>query len=212
VVDDPSRRHGKRNHGGVIVDVGRLDRRGEDQFAELFPVVNLDQRVLVGYDAMRAEVDAAGRFARLVVTSPGLASIPRGSTLARRFDPLVPETAEIERVAVETEYRVRPGEPFVELTTTLRNRGDAPAPVFAWGDVWMRGGRSLRSFAVDTLDPSRSRGEPTRASTESLLRAGDAMAPFTLVAPGLPASSHRLRDRRSQRAAALRVFGVTDGT
>jgi hypothetical protein len=91
VVDDPSRRFGKLDHGGRIVDVGLRDRAGEDQFAELFPVVNLDQRVLVGYDAIRAEVDPAGRFARLVVTSPGLAGVPRGSALARRFDPLVPE-------------------------------------------------------------------------------------------------------------------------
>ena len=93
-----------------------------------------------------------------MVTSPGLASIPRGGAFARRFDWLVPETSRIERVAVETEYLVRPGEPWVELTTTLHNRGDEPAPVFAWGDVWMRGGRSLRPFVVDTLAPSRSRG------------------------------------------------------
>ena len=214
VVDDPARRYGKLDHGGRIVDVGLLDRRGEDQFAELFPIVNLDQRVLVGYDAIRAEVDPGGRFARLVVTSPGLASIPRGTALARRFDWLVPETAAIERVAVETEYLVRPGEPWVELTTTLHNRGDEPAPVFAWGDVWMRGGRSLRAFAVDTLDPSRSRGgHHTSFDRESLLRAGDAMAPFTLVAAaGLPAFAPIAYGIAVPERAALglRVFGVTD--
>ncbi len=214
VVDDPARRFGKLDHGGRIVDVGLRDRRGEDQFAELFPIVNLDQRVLVGYDAMRAEVDPEGRFARLVVTSPGLAAIPRASALARHFDPLVPETAEIGRVAVETEYRVRPGESFVELATTLHNRGDASAPVFAWGDVWMRGGRSLRSFAVDTLDPKRSRGgRHTSFDRESLLRAGDAMAPFTLVAaaglPAFPPIAYAVAVPE-RAAAGLRVFGVTD--
>lgn len=214
IVDDPARRFGKLDHGGRIVDVGLRDRRGEDQFAELFPVVNMDQRVLVGYDAMRAEVDAQGRFARLVVTSPGLASIPRGSALARRFDWLVPETAAIERVSVETEYLVRPGEPWVELTTTLHNRGDEPAPVFAWGDVWMRGGRSLRPFAIDTLDPSRSRGgHHTSFDRESLLRAGDALAPFTLVAAaGLPAFAPIAYGIAvpEHAAAGRRVFGVTD--
>ncbi len=214
VVDDPSRRYGKQGHGGRIVDVGLVDRRDEDQFAELFPVVNMDQRVLVGYDAIRAEVDPEGRFARLVVTSPGLASIPRGSALARRFDWLVPETAAIERVAVETEYLVRPGEPWVELTTTLHNRGDEPAPVFAWGDVWMRGGRSLRSFVVDTLDPPHSRGgHHTSFDRERLLRAVDAMAPFTLVAaagaPAFPPIAYGIAV--PERAArGLRVFGVTD--
>jgi hypothetical protein len=214
VVDDPERRFGKLDHGGRIVDVGLRDRRGEDQFAELFPLVNLDQRVLVGYDAMRAEVDPAGRFARLVVTSPGLASVPRGSALARRFDLLVPETEAIGRVAVETEYRVRPGEPFVEITTTLENRGEAPAPVFAYGDVWMRGGRSLRAFVVDTLDPARSRGgEHLSFDRESLLRAGDAMAPFTLVAaaglPAFPPIAYAIAVPE-RAAAGLRVFGVTD--
>ncbi len=214
VVDDPSRRYGKLDHGGRIVDAGLRDRRGEDQFAELFPVVNLDQRVLVGYDAIRAEVDPEGRFARLLVTSPGLASIPRGGALARRFDWLVPETAAIERVAVETEYLVHPGEPWVELTTTLHNRGDEPAPVFAWGDVWMRGGRSLRPFVVDTLDPARSRGgHHTSFDRESLLRAGDAMAPFTLVAaagvPAFPPIAYGIAVPE-RAAAGLRVFGVTD--
>jgi hypothetical protein len=214
VVDDPSRRFGKLDHGGRIVDVGLRDRRGEDQFAELFPVVNMDQRVLVGYDAIRAEVDPEGRFARLVVTSPGLRAVARGGALARRFELLVPETAEIERVAVETEYLVRPGEAFVELTTTLENRGETPAPVFAWGDVWMRGGRSLRAFAVDTLDPSRSRGGQHRSfDRESLLRAGDAMAPFTLVAaaglPAFPPIAYGLLVPE-RAAAGLRVFGVTD--
>jgi hypothetical protein len=214
VVDDPSRRYGKLDHGGRIVDVGLVDRRDEDQFAELFPVVNMDQRVLVGYDAIRAEVDPDGRFARLVVTSPGLSSIPRGSALARRFDLLVPETAAIERVAVETEYLVRPGEPWVELTTTLHNRGALPAPVFAWGDVWMRGGRSLRSFVVDTLEPSHSRGgHHTSFDRERLLRAVDALAPFTLVAAAgiraFPPIAYGIAV--PERAArGLRVFGVTD--
>jgi hypothetical protein len=214
VVDDPERRFGKLDHGGRIVDVGLRDRRGEDQFAELFPVVNLDQRVTVGYDAMRAEVDPAGRFARLVVTSPGLASIPRGSALARRFDLLVPQTEAIARVSVETEYLVRPGEPFVEITTALENRGAEPAPVFAFGDVWMRGGRSLRAFAVDTLDPARSRGgEHVSFDRESLLRAGDAMVPFTLVAaaglPAFPPIAYAIAVPE-RAAAGLRVFGVTD--
>ena len=45
IVDDPTRRFAKNNHGGRIVDAGLRDRRDEDQFAELFPLLNLDQRV-----------------------------------------------------------------------------------------------------------------------------------------------------------------------
>jgi hypothetical protein len=78
----------------------------------------------------------------------------------------------------------------------------------------MRGGRSLRTFVVDTLDPSRSRGgDHTSFDRESLLRAGDAMAPFTLVAAaGLPAFAPiAYAIAVPERAAAgLRVFGVTD--
>jgi len=140
IVDDPGRRHAKLNHGGTIVD-----------FARLFPIVNMDQRVLLNYDTLWAEVDPGGAWARLVVSSSrGMSSIPRGGALARWFDLLVPETEEIEKVFAETEYRVFPGEPFVHIRTTLRNEGDQPAPVFAYGDVWMRGGRSMRSFVGNT--------------------------------------------------------------
>jgi len=214
IVDDPARHFGKLDHGGTIVDAGLRDRRGEDQLAQLFPVVNLDQRVVVGYDAIRAEVDEASGVARLVVTSPGLASIPRGGALARRFDPLVPATDAIARVAVETEYRVRRGEPFVAITTVLENRGERPAPVFAWGDVWMRGGRSLRAFAVDTLDPARSRGgRHTSFDQENLLFSLDALAPFTLVAAAgleaFPPIAYAIA-APERAAAGRRVFGVTD--
>ena len=109
IVDDPARRFGKRNHGGVIVDAGLRDRQGEDQFAELFPLLNLDQRVALRFDTIRAEVDPGERWARLVVSSsrgPGV--IPRGGWLARRFDLLVPDADAIEGVRVETEYAVFP--------------------------------------------------------------------------------------------------------
>ena len=65
---------------------------------------------------------------------------------------------EIAGVHAETEYLVRPGEPFVHVTTRLRNEADQPARVFSYGEVWMRGGRSMRSFVGDTLSPERSSG------------------------------------------------------
>ena len=53
---------------------------------------------------------------------------------------------------------MRKGEPFVHLATTFRNDGDEPAPLFSYGDIWMRGGRSMRAFVGNTLEPERSRG------------------------------------------------------
>jgi hypothetical protein len=183
VIDDPGRRYGKLNHGGTIVDAGVRGRDGDDQFARLFPILNLDQRVFLGYDTMRAEVDPAGRFARLVVSgSHGLDSVERPG-LFGSFSLLVPEAERIARVFAETEYLVRPGEPFVRVTTRLRNEGDEPAPVFSYGDVWMRGGRSMRSFVGDTLAPERSPGFHHRSFDRSdMIGSGDAMAPFTFVA------------------------------
>jgi hypothetical protein len=214
VVDDPERRHGKQNHGGTIVDAGRRDRRNEDQFARLFPIVNLDQRVQLNFDAIRAEVDDEGRFARLVVWSRrGLSSVPRGGALARRFHPLVPETREIEDVRVQTTYELRPGEPWLRIATRIRNEGERPAPVFAYGDVWMRGGRSIRSFVGNTLQPERSRG-PHHLSFDrrNLLASNGAFAPFTFVAGAgmfrLPPIAYALF--APERAArGLRFFGVT---
>lgn len=214
IVDDPGRRHGKLNHGGTIVDAGLRDRRGEDQFARLFPVVNMDQKVFLDYDAMRAQVDREGGWARLVVASRrGMSSLPRSTGLARLLDPMVPEPEDLRDVAVETEYAVFPGEPFVHITTTIRNRGQRPAPIFAYGDVWMRGGRSMRSFVANALAPERSVGFHHRSFDRTkVAAAGEAMVPFTHVSvPGvrqLPPIAYAIfAPERTQRG--LLNFGVT---
>jgi hypothetical protein len=214
IVDDPGRRHGKLNHGGTIVDAGLRDRRGEDQFARLFPVVNMDQRVFLDYDAIRAEVDQDRGWARLVVWSRGgMSSLPRSSGLARLLDVMVPEPEELRDVAVETEYAVLRGEPFVHITTTIRNRDRRPAPIFAYGDVWMRGGRSMRSFVANTLAPERSVGFHHQSFDHAkVATAGDAMVSFTYVSvPGMrqlpPIAYAIFSPERADRG--LLNFGVT---
>ena len=162
VIDDVAREFGISTHGGTVIDVGLRDRTGEDQFARLSPLVNLSQRVVVGYDAIRAEVDPGGTAARIAVASPGLRALPRGSRFARALDPLVPNPVAASAVRVETVYEVRPGESFVRIDTALTNTGAVSAPVFAFGDLWMRGGRSGRGFLGDVLVPSRARGFAAR--------------------------------------------------
>ncbi len=214
IVDDPGRRFGKRNHGGVIVDVGLRDRRGEDQFAELFPLLNLDQRVDLRFDQIRAEVDPGGAWARLVVTdSRGPGVIKRGGPFARWFDPLVPEASEIADVRIETEYAVFPGEPWVRITTTIRNQGARPAPIFAYGDVLMRGGLSMRSWVGNTLAPERSHGfAHTSFDRTNILGSGAAMASFTHVSvPGVfqfPPIAYALFSPE-RTARGLPSYGVT---
>ena len=215
IVDDPSRRFGKRNHGGVIVDAGLRDRRGEDQFAELFPLLDLDQRVEARFDSIRAEVDSQGRWARLVVTgSQGPGVIPRGSELRQWLDPLVPAQDAISDVRIETEYAVFPGEPWVRITTTIRNQGSRPAPIFAYGDVMIRGGLSMRSWLSNTLAPELSRGFQHRSFDRSnLFGASAAMSSFTLLSlPGVfqfPPIAYALffPERTAQ---GLHSYGVTD--
>jgi hypothetical protein len=213
IVDDPSRRFGKRNHGGVIVDAGLRDRRGEDQFAELFPLLNLDQRVELRFDRIRAEVDPGGGWARLVVSaSRGPFAIARGSWLARLLDPLVPEAAEIAEVQIETEYAVFPGEPWVRITTTIRNAGMRPAPIFAYGDVLMRGGRSMRSWVANTLAPERSRGfEHVSFDRRNILGSSASMASFTRERSGVVSFRRSpTRSRRSAPRRGCRSYGVTN--
>jgi len=215
IVDDPSRRFGKRNHGGVIVDAGLRDRQGEDQFAELFPLLNLDQRVELRFDRIRAEVDPGGAWARLVVSaSRGPGVIARGGWLSQLLDPLVPKPAEIAEVRIETEYAVFPGEPWVRITTTIRNRGTRPAPIFAYGDVLMRGGRSMRSWVGNTLAPERSRGfQHTSFDRRNILGASSAMASFThLSVPGVvqfPPIAYALFSPE-RTAQGLPSYGVTN--
>ena len=213
VVDDPSRRHSTLNHGGTIVDAGVRGRDGDDQFSRLFPLVNLDQRVFLNLDSARAEVDPAGGSARLVVSgSRSLDSVQRPG-LRGFFDPLVPEAEALAGVFAETEYLVRPGEPFVRITTRLRNDGASAAPVFSYGEVWMRGGRSMRSFVSDTLQPARSPGFHHKSFDRSnILGSGEAMAPFTFVAMsgvhGFPPITYAVfSPERTQRG--LWSFGVT---
>jgi len=211
VIDDVSRAYGLLTHGGTIVDVGLRDRAGEDQFARLSPLVNLSQRVVVGYDAIRAEIDPAGRFARIVVTSPGLRAIERGGWWSRWLDPLVPESPAIAAVRVETVYEVRPGESFVRIATTLTNTGSEPASLFAFGDVWMRGGRGGRGFLGDSLLPARTRGFALRGMTANILDSLGALATFDhaglLGVPGLPPIAYALlAPERSARG--LPLFGT----
>ncbi len=215
IVDDPSCRHAQLGHGGTIVDAGVRGRNGDDQFARLFPLVNLDQRVFVGYDTVSAEVDAQGRFARLRIEGRGgMSALARGGALARFFEVLVPETDEIAQVFAEVEYLVRPGEPFVRIITRLRNEGEGAAPLFAYGDVWMRGGRSLRSFVGDTLAPERSVGfRHTGFDPEDVIGSlGESFSAFTFLATpgiqGFPRITYALfSPERTQRG--LRSFGVT---
>ena len=199
----------------MIVDAGLRDRRGEDQFAELFPLLNLDQRVELRFDRIRAEVDSPRGWARLVVSaSRGPGAIARGGGLAQRLDPLVPEPAEIEDVQIETEYAVFPGEPWVRITTTIRNQGSRPAPIFAYGDVLIRGGRSMRSWVANTLAPELSRGfEHASFDRKNIFGSSAAMASFTLLSvPGVaqfPPIAYALFSPE-RTAQGLPSYGVTD--
>jgi hypothetical protein len=214
IVDDPGRRHGTLNHGGTLVDAGVRGRRGEDQLGRLSPLVNLDQRVQLGYDAARAELDSAGGYARLVVTGRGgMSVVPRPGGLPDALNPLVPDSDAIAPVIPETVYEVRPGEPFVRVTTTLRNTGDAAAPVFAYGDVWMRGGRSMRAFVGNTQIPERASGFHHRSfDRKAILEASGAMASSTFVAmaglPHFPPVGYAVASPARAKLGRLQ-FGVT---
>lgn len=214
IVDDVSRRFAKLNHGGTIVDAGLLDRENEDQMARLFPIVNLDQRVFIDFDSINASVDEEEGWARLVVTNSGrMNSVPRDTGWTRWFDPLVPTSQELQHVAVETEYTVFRGEPFVHITTTFRNEGPHPAPIISYGDVWMRGGRSGRSWVGNTLNPDRASGfHHLSFDRRNILAAGEAMAAFThLSVPGMPDVSEigYALFAPERTARGLRQFGVT---
>jgi hypothetical protein len=212
IVDDPSRQHAKLDHGGTIVDAGLRDRRGEDQFARLIPLLNLSQRLVLGYDRIRAERSADGQSARLVVSSPQVRSIPRGGSLARTLDPLVPQPDALRGVSVETRYELRAGEPFVRITTRIENRGNEPAPIFSYGDLWMRGGRSMRAFVANVTHPERSTGFEHASFSRNLLGSLNALEAFSHVAmaglPAYPPIAYGLFSPE-RNAAGLPFYGVT---
>jgi len=210
IVDDPGREHGALGHGGSLVDVGLRDRRGEDQFARLWPLLNLDQRVYVNYERVRAESDEGEGWARLLVSSRGMGSLRRGGFFANW---MVPEPGDVEKVAVETEYAVLRGEPWIYITTTFRNQGEGSAPVFAYGDVWMRGGRSMRAFVGNALAPERSHGfHHAGFDRNDLFANPEALATFTHVSvPGVrefPPIAYALFSPERTRKGLFQ-FGVT---
>jgi hypothetical protein len=211
VIDDVSRAYGVSTHGGTVVDFGLRGSADEDQFARLSPIANLSQRVVVGYDAIRAEVDPQGGFARIVVSSPGLRALPRGSRWTRAFDPLVPDPPSVSAVRVETTYEVRPAEPFVRIDTVLTNTGPAPAPVFSFGDVWMRGGRGGRGFTADLASPDRSRGFLARDMSSNIFASLGALTSFSYAAligaADFPAIAYAL-DSPERSARGLPLYGL----
>ena len=115
---------------------------------------------------------------------------------------------------VETEYAVFRGEPLVRITTTIHNQGMRPAPIFAYGDVLMRGGRSMRSWVGNTLAPERSRGfEHLSFDRRNILGSSAAMASFThLSVPGVvqfPPIAYALFSPE-RTAQGLPSYGVTN--
>ena len=211
VIDDVARAYGVSTHGGTVVDFGLRGAADEDQFARLSPIANLSQRLVVGYDAIRAEVDPQGGFARIVVSSPGLRALQRGSRWARAFDPLVPDPQSVSAVRVETTYEVRPAEPFVRIDTVLTNTGPAAAPVFSFGDIWMRGGRGGRGFTADLVRPERSRGFLARDMSSNIFGSLGALTSFSYAAligtADFPAIAYAL-DAPERSARGLPLFGL----
>jgi len=210
IVDDPARRFGKLNYGGTLVAAGVPGRPGDGQFARIFPIVNMDQRVQLNYDALRVEREPDGSAARLVVSSQqGMSTIERGAFI----DPLVPDSDEIAQVFPETLYEVRPGEPFVRITTRLENRSGRSVPIFAYGEAWMRGGRGPHGFVGNTLDPELSSGFHHRDFDRARpLTAISAMTPATFIAvsgiPPWPPITYAITSPE-RVARGLRSFGVT---
>ena len=75
-----------------------------------------------------------------------------------------PDAAEIADVRIETEYAVFPGEPWVRITTTIRNDGDAPGADLR---LWRRADARRAQHA---LLGRRTRSRPS-ARTASRTRA-----------------------------------------
>ncbi len=195
VIDDVSREYGLLQHGGTLVDLG-VAGRDDDQISRIVPMINLSQRVVIDYDAVRAEVDPDGRFARVIVTSSGLDAVPRGGFFARAMNPLVPDPEDIAAVTAETIYELRPDEHFVRITTKLHNPGEDDAPVFAFGDLWMRGGRGGVGFLGDARVPERGRAFGARSMTQSASGSLGALATFShavlVGSPDFPPVSYSL--------------------
>jgi len=150
IVDDVSNPNVISSSGGSLVDLGLLSHRGE-QFVQFMPLLNMSRDLIVPYDEIEAEVGED--WASITVTAAhGLRPEKPG------FGVLSKEVA--EKVVVETEYRLRAGESFVRIRTTITNNGNKKAKIFYIGDLIYWGDDTMKPFAGSPKRLGRDRGAP----------------------------------------------------
>jgi hypothetical protein len=104
-----------RDVGGCLIDLTRRERQS-DQLSAYYPGAQQRDLKFAGIDVQSPEVYETGELERVFVK-------------ARRVTLRLVAAPKEKEPDVEVAYTLEDGQPFVELTTTFTNRGDAPAEV-----------------------------------------------------------------------------------
>lgn len=154
--------------GGTLIDIA-LVGQNNDQFNQMFQVVNLVPNDVFFYTAIRAAVtpERASIIVDAVVLQAGVSTLPGtggpGPTLVG-----------------STIYSLAPGDRFITITSTVVNMGRNPAPVFNITDGIPFIGRTLLPFVPA---PGRGFSNPTLSLTPAGVAAAIGVFPF-VITPG----------------------------
>jgi hypothetical protein len=114
---------------GVIVDLGTVGDKN-DQMNELHQVLNLDGKNFIDYVGTPVLANDANE-ASITVSGVAHLNVPGAGTFT---------------LQARTTYAVRPGEPWIDLTTSVTNSNPVALPVFSIADVDVLAARSLLPF------------------------------------------------------------------
>lgn len=208
IIDDVSNTNVISSYGGSLVDLGLLSHKGE-QFIQLMPLLNMTRDLTVPYDDVRAE------------KGEDWASITVAATHGLRPEKPgfgVPSKEDAEKILVETEYKLRAGENFIRIKTTVTNRGEKKAKIFYVGDLIYWGDDTLKPFAGSQKKLGPARGAPRgfehpRIDPSSLISILKGMGGFTYVAgggvEGMPPISYGLCSP-TEHANNRLLWGIND--
>ena len=104
---------------GVLTDLGTTGRRN-DQLNQISQFLNLDLSLFVNYDRL-VEMASSGEAAWITVAGQAL-----------QYDAY--RDSRPRELRVKTSYRLRDGQPWIELETTVTNGAEVPVPVFQVSD------------------------------------------------------------------------------
>ena len=176
--------------GGTLIDLA-LVGKNNDQLTQLFSVANISPQNVIFNTTVRAEsgADAASIIADGFLIMEPFSNPTRPTLIAR------------------TAYTVRAGQPWLEVTTTVTNRGASTLPLFNITDVVP----VIGSIIPFVPFPGRGFNHPPLILTPDAIAASLGVYPY-VVLPGQVGPENGIIDTVTNAKAGEVSYGMVPGT